>query len=85
LNTGTKNPAMKLQILKDKAGNQTGVYIPVEEWESIKSAYPDIENLDQELPQWEKDLIDRRLDAIRNNPERLRPIEELLTELNRKI
>ena len=31
----------------------------------------------QGLPQWEKDFIDRRLDMIQNNPERLKPAEML--------
>jgi hypothetical protein len=76
---------MKLQVLQDNFGNQTGVYVPMEDWTLIKNNYPDIENLEQDLPQWEKDLIDSRLEAIAINPERLKPIEGLLEELKRKI
>lgn len=76
---------MKLQVLQDNFGNQTGVYIPIEDWTLIKNNYPDIESLEQELSQWEKDLIDERLDFIAKNPESLRPIEALLEELNREI
>ena len=76
---------MKLQVLQDNFGNQTGVYVPIEDWTLIKNNYPDIENLDKELPQWEIDLIDNRLEAITKNPERLKPIDTLLDELRRKI
>lgn len=76
---------MKLQVLQDSFGNQTGVYVPMEDWTLIKSNYSDIENLDNKVPQWEKDLIDDRLDAISNNPELLQPIQELFDELQRKI
>ena len=76
---------MKLQVLIDNLGNQTGVYVPMEDWNLIKNNYPDIETLEQELPQWEKDLIDERLEAIAKNPERLQPIENLFEELKRKI
>jgi hypothetical protein len=76
---------MKLQVLQDNFGNPTGVYVPMEDWTLIKSNYPDIENLDQDLPQWEKDLIDSRLEAIAKNPDCLKPIEGLLEELKRKI
>ena len=76
---------MKLQVLHDNFGNQTGVYVPMEDWALIKSNYPDIESLDKELPQWQKDLIDSRLEATAKNPERLKPIEGLLEELKRKI
>ncbi len=76
---------MKLQVLLDNFGNQTGVYVPMEDWNLIKNNYPDIENLERDLPQWEKDLIDSRLEAIAKNPERLIPIESLFEELKRKI
>lgn len=76
---------MKLQVLRDNSGNQTGIYVPMEDWELIKANYPDIENLEHNLPQWEKDLIDDRLDTIAKNPERLKPGNELLKELKRKI
>ncbi len=76
---------MKLQVLQDNFGNQTGVYVPMEDWTLIKNNYPDIESLDKELPQWEKDVIDSRLEAITKNPKRLKPIEGLLDELKRKI
>lgn len=76
---------MKLQVLKDNFGNQTGIYVPIEDWTLIKSHYPDIETLEQELPQWEKDLIDSRLNTIAKNPENLKPIESLFEELKRKI
>ena len=76
---------MKLQVIQDNFGNQTGVYVPIEDWTLIKNNYPDIETLEQELPQWEKDLIDNRLESIENNPNSLKPIIDLIEELKRKI
>ncbi len=76
---------MRTQIIQDYNGLPTGVFIPIEDWTLIKNNYPDIETLEQELPQWEKDLIDSRLDAIAKNPERLQSIESLFAELKRKI
>jgi hypothetical protein len=31
------------------------------------------------LQEWQKQLIDKRLEDIANNPDRLRPVDELLT------
>ena len=76
---------MRTQIIQDHNGLPTGVFIPIEDWDLIKSNYPDVEALDQKLPKWEKDLIDSRLNTIAENPERLKPIETLYKELNRKI
>ncbi|MCU0374954.1 MAG: addiction module protein [Chitinophagaceae bacterium] len=76
---------MKLQILQDGKGKNTGVFIPIEDWALIKEQYPDIENADSELPQWEKELIDNRLDTIAKNPERLKSGEQLLKILKEKV
>lgn len=37
------------------------------------------------LPSWQKKLIDERLKAIEENPERIRPIEELFEELDNDL
>ena len=76
---------MKAQIIQDYNGLPTGVFIPIEDWTLIKNCYPDIETIEQELPQWEKDLIDERLEVITKNPKRLRTIESLFEELKCKI
>lgn len=76
---------MNLQILKDNLGNQTGVFVPMEDWKIIKTNYPDIETIDSDLSQAEKDFIDARLDIANKYPERLKPINELFNELNKKI
>jgi len=76
---------MKLQVIQGGKGKNTGVFIPMEDSTLIKNQYPDIENADTDLQQWEKDLIVTRLDAIAQNPERLKPGKNLLKELKRKI
>jgi hypothetical protein len=76
---------MRLQIIQDGQGKSTGVFIPMEDWTLIKNQYPDIENADNDLEQWEKVLIDTRLDVIAKNPERLKSGKNLLKELKRKI
>jgi hypothetical protein len=76
---------MKFQVLQDNAGKPTGVFVPIEDWILITNNYPNIENLDTDIPQWEKDLIDKRLDLIAQNPESLKPISGLIDELRRKM
>ncbi len=76
---------MKLQLLQDTAGNPTGIFVPIEDWALIKTNYPDIESVGVDLSEWEKEIIDQRLEAIKKNPDRLKPINGLLEELRRKI
>ena len=69
------------QILKDQQGTPMGVFIPMQSWNNLIFQYPDIEVLDTELPQWEKDFIDKRLDMVQRYPEHLKPLEMLLKSI----
>ena len=72
---------MNPQVILDSNGKNTGVFIPIEDWNLIESTNPDINNLSKELPQWQKDIIDIKLDAIAKDPQRLNPIENLFEAL----
>ena len=75
---------MSIQYLSNDKGQVTAVQLPIDEWELIKSKYPEIDHLDAALPQCHRDLIDARLIAIENNPELLKPIGGLMDELDRQ-
>ncbi len=74
---------MSVQYLSNEKGQVTAVQVPIKEWEIIKNKYPDIDNIDSKLPQWHKEIIDARLAAIESSPERIRPISELMDELDK--
>jgi len=69
------------QILMDQQGTPMGVFIPMQSWDNLIFQYPDLDSLDTDLPQWEKDFIEKRLNMIQHCPERLKPIEMLLETL----
>ena len=77
--------SMRLQVVKDGKGKNTGVFIPIEDWDLIKINYPDIDNLDEDIPQWQKQLLDRRLEIISKTPGSIKSIDELFTELDSDI
>jgi Putative addiction module component len=74
---------MRLQIIQDSSGKEAGVFIPMDDWNKIKYNYPGIDSIGDELPQWQKDLIDERLQIIASNPERLKPFEDLFHVLRK--
>ncbi|WP_461533979.1 addiction module protein [Sinomicrobium sp.] len=74
---------MKTQIVKDHKGKPTGVFIPMKEWEYIKSYFPEIESIHKDLPKWQKDIIDQRLKDIEEDPKQLLPIDRLFDVLDR--
>jgi hypothetical protein len=75
---------MRTQIIQDHNGLPTGVFIPIEDWEKIKKSYPSIEKVNEDLPQWQKDIIDVRLADI-NNPDKFKSIEHLFDVLDEEV
>jgi len=55
---------MPLQYIQDLTGTTTAVIVPIEEWNKITEKFSGLE----ELPQWQKDMIDSRLELYKNNP-----------------
>lgn len=76
---------MSLQVLHDSNGNNSGVYIPLQQWALIKKQYPDIEEISSDLPDWQKEILISRLEAIVNNPDRIKPIQGLFEALDKKV
>jgi hypothetical protein len=74
---------MSLQYLSDETGHVIAVQLPIKEWEELKSKYPDIDNSSSNTPDWHKELLDTRLDALEKHPELIRPISELMNELDK--
>jgi hypothetical protein len=74
---------MSLQYLSNEKGQVIAVQVPIEEWEMLKSKYPGLDAVDTDLSDWQKELIDTRLNAIKKNPDRVLPIDLLIEELDR--
>ena len=73
---------MPLQYITNSSGYPTAVIIPIDEWKVMRDKYPNLENIEGELPQWQKDLIDVRLKEIADDPSCLHPIEDLFKDLD---
>ena len=50
------------QYTFDNMGNPVGVFLPIEDWNEITR------ELQLDVPQWQKDMIDIRLAQYKNNP-----------------
>ncbi|MFN0049701.1 MAG: addiction module component CHP02574 family protein [Cytophagales bacterium] len=76
---------MTLQVIQDDYGKKTGVFIPMEDWALIKTNYPDIDKLENDIPEWQKKILDSRIKAISEESNSIRPISELFDELDAEI
>lgn len=62
---------MNIQYISDYKGNTTGVFIPIQEWEGLKSKFKGLEEV--ELAEQSKNNI---LENIKNGLEELKLIEK---------
>lgn len=80
---------MTLQFIHDNRGNTTGVFIPIEEWQSLKTKYTDLqkeeaENL-VELAPWQKQIIDERLSDYYKNPTDVSDFDKTIDDIENNL
>ena len=76
---------MKTQIIQDYKGLPIGVFIPIEDWENLKKHYPNLENINDELPQWQKDILDARLDDYYKNPTDVMDFDKMIDAIEKRL
>ncbi len=68
---------MDIRFVSDEHGRKVAVQLPIEDWEKIKTIHPDIELLPNDLPEWQKELLDKRMASIEMNPKLILSGEDL--------
>jgi len=59
---------MNLQYISDSTGETTGVYIPINEWNELKSKFKEAEQVEADIPDWHKEIVRQRLTDYKKNP-----------------
>lgn len=59
---------MNLQYISDNTGKTTGVFIPISEWNELKSKYKGIDQEQTDIPAWQIEEVRKRLQDYRNEP-----------------
>ena len=75
---------MNLQYISNAQGETTGGYIPISDWEKLKTKYTNLEN-DIEIPQWQKDLLDKRLIDYKENPKQVLDFNTVMDEIEKEL
>lgn len=80
---------MNLQFIHDTKGNTTGVFIPIEEWQALKTKYTDLQREEAEnnfeLSPWQKEIIDTRLNDYYDNPSEVGDFNALMDDIEKKF
>ena len=70
---------MNLQYNYDNAGRPIGVFIPIDEWNKLKTKYKELEQ--DELKEWQEDILNKRLELLANNPNGVQSLDSFLNEI----
>jgi len=70
---------MSLQYITDDKGKTTGVFIPIQEWNNIKSKYKGIGQETIDVPEWQKKIVRERIKNTK--PEDYLSWEEVVQKL----
>lgn len=66
------------QYTYDNSGNPVGVFLSIDDWHRLA------EELDIEIPDWQKKLIDLRLQEYQSNPSHMENADAFFAELDRE-
>jgi hypothetical protein len=71
---------MTPQFTYDNKGNAVGVFLPIEDWNNLKKNLPEVD----ELPQWQKDILDQRMMLIQQDQGNAIPLEDFFAEMEKE-
>jgi hypothetical protein len=76
---------MNLHYISDCEGQITGLFIPIDEWNYLKSKYKEIEKEEITIPDWHKNLVKERLNEYTKNPASALDFETEIDELKKEL
>ena len=76
---------MNLQYISDSTGKTTGVFIPISEWNHLKSKYHDIELEAMKVPEWQIDEVRSRMEEYKKNSGQALDFEITLDEIEKHL
>lgn len=80
---------MMLQFIHDTKGNTTGVFIPIDEWQSLKTKYSELQLEEAKgslvLADWQKEIIDVRLNRYYQNTSDSLDFDHTINEIEKEL
>ena len=76
---------MSLQYISDSTGKTTGVFIPINEWNELKSKFKGIETEEIYIPQWHINILNQRLEDYKKNPGQTLDFDEAVDDIEKDL
>jgi len=73
---------MNIHYISDDTGKTTGVFIPISDWNEMKSKY---EELEDKVPNWQIQESRKRIKEFEKNPEELMNFKLALDEIRKRF
>jgi hypothetical protein len=74
---------MSVQYISDDQGNTTGVFIPIQDWNKLKSKFNGLEEEEFELPMWQKNELNDRMAEYERNPSNTTSFQDAMDDLEK--
>ena len=77
---------MNLQYISDNLGNKTAVIIPISDWDLLTKQYKIKVNINSyDIPDWHKNIINKRLKEYLENPTDVIDFDEFCKEIENEL
>lgn len=76
---------MNLQYITDSNGQTTGVFIPIDEWNELKNQIKNISKTESEVPGWHTEIVHKRMELLKNNPDQIANFDSAMDELEKEL
>ena len=77
---------MNLQYISDSKGETTGVYIPIKEWNELKSKYKGIEaEITSSIPEWQKEINHKRITDYNNDKSNVLDFDQAMEDIEKEL
>ena len=76
---------MSLQFISNSEGETTGVFIPINEWNDLKTKYKGIEEDELSIPDWHKAIIDEQKQLYLNDPSKFLDFDSAMDDIEKSL
>ncbi len=76
---------MNLQYISDSTGKTTGVFIPITEWNELKSKYKGIDQEQIDIPALQMNEVRKRLDDYKSNPKNTLDFDATIDDIEKDL
>jgi hypothetical protein len=76
---------MNLQYISDSTGKTTGVFIPIKDWNELKSKFKGIEKEEMNVPEWHENIVKERLEEYHKGTLKALDFDNAIDDIEKEL